>query len=212
MTTRSNLFVTSHADGSIILWDKDKEDWTGFVPQPYPPPKSAASPVTGQKENEWPLAGAGAAVTGATKLADGQEDMVVSKLPPTDRKGQSTAKFNPVSHWHVSKKPINGARGFSSFDDLRSLTWPLAALAFSPDLALCAAAGEDGCLRIIDAVEEKCVLLLLPANFVHADLLSAQTARLLLELLWSASMRGVESRRALRRGASRVAHKPGGGS
>ncbi|BGP30078.1 hypothetical protein JCM10296v2_001830 [Rhodotorula toruloides] len=135
-TTRSNLFVTSHADGSVILWDKDKEDWSGFVPQPYPPLKSTSSPATGQKENEWPLAGAGAATMGARKIADGQEDMVVSKLPPTDRKGQSTAKFNPVSHWRVSKKPIN-------------------ALAFSPDLALCAAAGEDGCLRIIDAVEEK---------------------------------------------------------
>lgn len=95
---------------------------------------------------------------GAGKIADGQEDMVVSKLPPTDRKGQSTARFNPVSHWRVSKKPINGACRLGGFFSLaRFLTCAYVALAFSPDLALCAAAGEDGCLRIIDAVEEKCV-------------------------------------------------------
>ncbi|GAA6058230.1 hypothetical protein JCM3770_007423 [Rhodotorula araucariae] len=137
---RSNLFVTSHADGSIVLWDKDKEDWNGFVAQPFPAPSSAAAtPALGaglQKENEWPLAGAGAATTALGKCAAGQEDMVVSRPPATDRKGQSTAKHNPVSHWRLSKKAIT-------------------AFAFSPDLTLCAAVGEDGCLRIIDAVEEK---------------------------------------------------------
>ncbi|BGP37991.1 hypothetical protein JCM10449v2_001918 [Rhodotorula kratochvilovae] len=137
---RSNLFVTSHADGSIVLWDKDKEDWNGFVALPFPAPSSAtATPnlsAAGYHENEWPLAGTGAATTALGKSAAGQEDMVVSRPPATDRKGQNTAKHNPVAHWRLSKKAIT-------------------AFAFSPDLTLCAAVGEDGCLRIIDAVEEK---------------------------------------------------------
>ncbi|GJN88567.1 hypothetical protein Rhopal_001533-T1 [Rhodotorula paludigena] len=138
---RSNLFVTSHADGSIVLWDKDKEDWNGFVTQPFPSVASAYTPGLDSasspgKENEWPLAGAGAANMGSFKVAAGQEDMVVSKPPATDRKGQTATKNNPVAHWRLSRKAIT-------------------AFAFSPDLTLCAAVGEDGCLRIIDVLEEQ---------------------------------------------------------
>ncbi|GAA5851327.1 hypothetical protein JCM9279_001106 [Rhodotorula babjevae] len=144
---RSNLFVTSHADGSIVLWDKDKEDWNGFVALPFPAPPGSAvnSPTLGggvgafSRDGEWALGGgmgAGAAAGRPAKTAAGQEDMVVSRPPATDRKGQSTAKHNPVAHWRLSSKAIT-------------------AFAFSPDLTLCAAVGDDGCLRIIDAVEEK---------------------------------------------------------
>ncbi|TNY20229.1 WD40-repeat-containing domain protein [Rhodotorula diobovata] len=142
---RSNLFVTSHADGSIVLWDKDKEDWNGFLAQPFPAPASVANtPGLGgggfARGSEWSSSSEGGATRGeggGGKVAAGQEDMVVSRPPTTaDRKGQSTAKFNPVAHWRLSKKAIT-------------------AFAFSPDLTLCAAVGDDGCLRIIDAVEEK---------------------------------------------------------
>lgn len=114
---RSNLFVTSHADGSIVLWDKDKEDWNGFVTQPFPSVASAYTPGLDSasspgKENEWPLAGAGAANRGSFKVAAGQEDMVVSKPPATDRKGQTATKNNPVAHWRLSRKAITGAARF----------------------------------------------------------------------------------------------------
>ncbi|GAA5830344.1 hypothetical protein JCM11251_001316 [Rhodosporidiobolus azoricus] len=125
--TRSNLFLTSHADGTMLIWDKDREDWNGFVPTSAPYGESNG------KENEWSLGGA---TMGAGKVQEGNEDMVVSRPAATDKKGQSTSKFNPVSHWKLSRKAIT-------------------AFAFSPDLQLCAAVGEDGCLRIIDAVEEK---------------------------------------------------------
>ncbi|GAA6027087.1 hypothetical protein JCM8097_006100 [Rhodosporidiobolus ruineniae] len=128
---RSNLFVTSHADGTMLIWDKDREDWNGFVPNP---PASVSLPSRG-KENEWSFAGAGATM-GDRKVGAGSGEMVVSKPAAVDKKGQSTTKFNPVAHWRLSKKSIT-------------------AFAFSPDLQLCAAVGEDGCLRIIDAVEEK---------------------------------------------------------
>ncbi|GAA5885477.1 hypothetical protein JCM6882_009635 [Rhodosporidiobolus microsporus] len=127
---RSNLFLTSHADGTMLIWDKDREDWNGFVPTSVPHGLNGAA---AGKENEWSLGGA---TMGAGKVAEGSEDMVVSRPAATDKKGQSTSKFNPVSHWKLSRKAIT-------------------AFAFSPDLQLCAAVGEDGCLRIIDAVEEK---------------------------------------------------------
>ncbi|GAA6008987.1 hypothetical protein JCM10207_004056 [Rhodosporidiobolus poonsookiae] len=126
---RSNLFLTSHADGTMLVWDKDREDTNTFVPSPV----SRAPPSSG-KENEW---FPGGAPMGSGKAAQGQEDMVVTRpAVVTDKKGQSSARFNPVSHWRLSRKAIT-------------------AFAFSPDLQLCAAVGEDGCLRIIDAVEEK---------------------------------------------------------
>ncbi|GAA5874953.1 hypothetical protein JCM3774_000458 [Rhodotorula dairenensis] len=138
---RSNLFVTSHADGSVVLWDKDKEDWNGFVTQPFPPLASPATPGLGNyggggRDHDWSHAANGRAGASWTQRLEAHEGMVVSKPPATDRKGQSMSKYNPVSHWRLSDKPITS-------------------LAFSPDLTLCAAAGEDGRLRIIDAVEEQ---------------------------------------------------------
>ncbi|GAA5848601.1 hypothetical protein JCM8547_004569 [Rhodosporidiobolus lusitaniae] len=127
LETRSNLFLTSHADGTLLIWDKDREDWNGFVPSGVP------RSVPNGNENGWSLGGA---TMGSGKVVEGSEDMIVSRPAATDKKGQSTSKFNPVSHWKLSKKAIT-------------------AFAFSPDLQLCAAVGEDGCLRIIDAVEEK---------------------------------------------------------
>ncbi|TKA52912.1 hypothetical protein B0A53_04215 [Rhodotorula sp. CCFEE 5036] len=141
--SRSNLFVTSHADGSVVLWDKDKEDWNGFVTQPFPPPVVAPSsphPTHGidtyGRGHDWSHTANGHSSTSWTQKLEAHEGMVVSKPPATDRKGQSMNKYNPVSHWRLSTNPIT-------------------ALAFSPDLTLCAAAGEDGRLRIIDAVEEQ---------------------------------------------------------
>ncbi|GAA6062354.1 hypothetical protein JCM10212_005696 [Sporobolomyces blumeae] len=122
----SNLFVTSHADGTVLIWDREREDWNGFVARPQAPSSS--------DNGSWNDARVAHGEEG--KAAVGREGLVVSKCPALDKKGQSTAKFNPVSHWKVSKQAIN-------------------AVAVSPDLQLCATVGEDGCLRIIDFVEEK---------------------------------------------------------
>ncbi|GAA6012447.1 hypothetical protein JCM11491_004335 [Sporobolomyces phaffii] len=128
---RSNLFLTSHADGTVLIWDKDREDWNGFVPRD---PSVARTPLT-HKENEWndPRIAHGE----EKKALIGREELVVSKPPTLDKKGLPlAAKFNPVSHWKVSARPIN-------------------AFAVSPDQQFCATVGEDGCLRIIDLIEEK---------------------------------------------------------
>ncbi|GAA5905018.1 WD40 repeat domain-containing protein [Sporobolomyces salmoneus] len=134
---RSNLFLTSHADGTVLIWDKDREDWNGFVPKdPTVAPRNGNGSVASGKENEWrsdPRVAHGE----EGKAVLGKEELVVSKPPATDKKGQTCAgKFNPVSHWKVSKQGIN-------------------AFAVSPDQQFCATVGEDGCLRIIDLAEEK---------------------------------------------------------
>ncbi|SCV69072.1 BQ2448_2092 [Microbotryum intermedium] len=134
----SNLFLTSHADGTLLVWDKDREDWSGFVPTPVPTGLNLRSVhgvgAASGKENDWDGAQIKHAPSDAGDLA-GLGDIIVSRPAPFDKKGQAT-KLNPVSHWRVSRKAIN-------------------AFAFSPDLQLCATVGNDGCLRIINAAEEK---------------------------------------------------------
>ncbi|KDE08072.1 hypothetical protein MVLG_01772 [Microbotryum lychnidis-dioicae p1A1 Lamole] len=134
----SNLFLTSHADGTLLVWDKDREDWSGFVPTPVPTGLNLRSVhgvgAASGKENDWDGTQIKHAPSDAGDLA-GLGDIIVSRPAPFDKKGQAT-KFNPVSHWRVSRKAINS-------------------FAFSPDLQLCATVGNDGCLRIINAAEEK---------------------------------------------------------
>jgi hypothetical protein len=38
----------------------------------------------------------------------GTGDIIVSRPAAVDKKGVGTTKFNPVSHWRVSKKAITG--------------------------------------------------------------------------------------------------------
>ncbi|SCZ97719.1 BZ3500_MvSof-1268-A1-R1_Chr4-3g07404 [Microbotryum saponariae] len=134
----SNLFLTSHADGTLLVWDKDREDWSGFVPTPVPTGLNLRSVhgvgAASGKEDDWDGTQIKHAPSDAGDLA-GLGDIIVSRPAPFDKKGQAT-KFNPVSHWRVSRKAINS-------------------FAFSPDLQLCATVGNDGCLRIINAAEEK---------------------------------------------------------
>ncbi|GAA6016498.1 hypothetical protein JCM8202_006061 [Rhodotorula sphaerocarpa] len=133
---RSNLFASTHADGSVVLWDKDKDDWNGFVAQPFPSGPPPMSPSIGSFGRDTSTSRNGSTAGSGRQRLPAHEGMVVSKVPATDRKGQSMAKYNPVSHWRLSYKSIT-------------------AVAFSPDQSMCAAVGEDGCLRIIDVVEEQ---------------------------------------------------------
>jgi hypothetical protein len=86
-----------------LIWDKDREDWNGFVPKDA----SFARNVSRGKENEWldPRIAHGE----EGKAVVGREELIVSKPPALDKKGQPlAAKFNPVSHWKVSSRAING--------------------------------------------------------------------------------------------------------
>ena len=99
MPQSPNLFLASHADGTIVVYDKDREDG-GFTPQP------PAAPVTeGQEstsEGQWnPL------------------ESIFVTMPPwhpihaasnANGKGEKETKTakNPVSHWKVSNRSIVG--------------------------------------------------------------------------------------------------------
>jgi catabolite repression protein CreC len=91
------LFLVAHADGTILVYDKEREDFTSFTP---------SEPV-GEDGGEWdpnlsiyitmppwhPAAG-----TNATGVADEKE-----------RKEREKEKAkNPVSHWRVAKRSIVG--------------------------------------------------------------------------------------------------------
>lgn len=138
-----NLFLVSHADGTIVVYDKDRDDgvFTAQCPTaspvsplrppsnpPVSPPSEPSSPA-----GEWnPL------------------DSIFVTIPPwhpVNAAGASggggkgdrdkTTK-NPVSHWKVSKRSVVD-------------------FVFSPDVKYVAAISEDGCLRVIDALAEQLV-------------------------------------------------------
>jgi catabolite repression protein CreC len=115
----SNLFLTSHADGTMLVWDKDREDWSGFTPTSVPTGINLHNPSLGGagKENDWasstnessyPGSDSKHAPMSTASLPAGMSDLMVSRPPNVDKKGGATTKFNPVSHWRVSKKAITG--------------------------------------------------------------------------------------------------------
>ncbi|KAL1920333.1 uncharacterized protein VTP21DRAFT_1479 [Calcarisporiella thermophila] len=94
MPGSENLFMAAHQDGSIVIYDKDRDD-QAFTPSP--PSSPDCFHVTRPAKN---------------------------------------SKYNPVSHWFVSTKPIT-------------------AFAFSPDCQHVAVVGVDGCLRVIEFLSER---------------------------------------------------------
>lgn len=93
----------------MLVWDKDREDWSGFTPTPVP------NAVTMRQPNglvDSTSSNGGDFAEQATQLNSfqpgGGSDIIVSRPAPVDKKGQGTTKFNPVSHWRVSKKAITG--------------------------------------------------------------------------------------------------------
>jgi len=131
-----NLFLVSHADGTIVVYDKEREDGA-FVPQepgvsmPSSSPYDGAS--SGPSQTEWdPL------------------DSIFVTMPPWhpvtagggisggSRSDKDKTAKNPVSHWKVSRRSIVD-------------------FVFSPDAKFVAAISEDGCLRVIDTIAEQLV-------------------------------------------------------
>ncbi|EJF66173.1 WD40 repeat-like protein [Dichomitus squalens LYAD-421 SS1] len=131
-----NLFLVSHADGTIIVYDKEREDGS-FTPQEPGTSPPSVSPLdhtsSTDSQGEWnPLDSIFVTMPPWHPVTIGGPGSVGAK--PDKEK---TAK-NPVSHWRVSR------RGIVDF-------------VFSPDAKYLAAISEDGCLRVIDTVAEQLV-------------------------------------------------------
>ncbi|KAH7923482.1 WD40 repeat-like protein [Leucogyrophana mollusca] len=134
------VFLVSHADGTIIVYDKERDDGV-FTPQvpstsapsPSPCPSDPPTAPTSTPTVDWdPLVNLFVTVppwhpAPASGAAPG------GNKPDKDR----TAK-NPLSHWRVSRRSVVD-------------------FVFSPDIKYVAAISEDGCLRVIDPHAEQLV-------------------------------------------------------
>ncbi|KAG8934580.1 hypothetical protein FRC02_009660 [Tulasnella sp. 418] len=197
----SNLFLVSHANGTIIVYDRDRDD-SLFQPNPVPVSSSSSSnngmsnsiltsssgpsgKHTAEDSNGivQPHSAEATSMTAAesssstsnssssqpsfhaqgVKTVNGQEpwdplENIFVTRPGVwlndssnpmefasekerlekEKENSIAATKNPVSHWRISKKSV--------FD-----------FAFSPDVRYVAVVGEDGVLRVIDALSEKLV-------------------------------------------------------
>ncbi|KAH8919250.1 WD40 repeat-like protein [Atractiella rhizophila] len=126
-----NHFLSTHMDGTLLIWDKDRDDTTTFSPSSTSPTAISLSPK--------PTAIHSAVQVGGTSDEEGVREPIVTRMgaQAADKKQILLAmKCNPLSHWKISKKPILNA-------------------AFAPDRHRLATVGEDGCLRIFDIATEK---------------------------------------------------------
>ncbi|KAL5532770.1 hypothetical protein ACEPAF_4544 [Sanghuangporus sanghuang] len=143
-----SVFVVSHADGTIIVYDKEREDGSFTAQPPFKRPSSAL-PASQSESSSSSIPSDGDASSSREEW-DPLESVFVTvpKWHPVTshsalnmNRGKSdkerTAK-NPVSHWRVSKRAVID-------------------IAYSSDARLVAACSEDGCLRIIDALQESLV-------------------------------------------------------
>lgn len=87
----TNHFVTSHNDGTVVFWDPDRDDWSGFV------------------ANEWAEGNASFVVT-KPMLSVGDRKGSSAGLNAAGGVvgGGNNTKLNPISHWKLSKKAITG--------------------------------------------------------------------------------------------------------
>ena len=102
-----NLFLASHMDGSLVVYDKEKDDSAFFAEE------------MGHDAEVFPS-------------GDGES----SALDITKSINSTNQKSNPVACWKISRNMI------SQF-------------AFSPDSRHLAIVSEDGCLRVIDYLQER---------------------------------------------------------
>lgn len=140
----STLFLVSHADGTIVVYDKEKDDGT-FIPSipdasasttlSVPGPSTPGMPVQIQPPSQ-PHGGTEWDPTSTIHVTTPPWHPE-SSTAPKERTDKGTAK-NPVSHWRISRRSIMD-------------------FVFSPDVKYVAAISEDGCLRVIDALAEQLV-------------------------------------------------------
>ncbi|KAK3678595.1 hypothetical protein LTR78_001893 [Recurvomyces mirabilis] len=106
LPNKENLFLAAHMDGTLVVYDKEKED-AEFVPED-------ASPGDNGSENGHPK----------------------NKFQVKKSVQSKNQKTNPVAAYSVSNMKINQT-------------------AFSPDGSLLAIVCDDGCLTILDYINER---------------------------------------------------------
>jgi catabolite repression protein CreC len=156
-----NLFLVSHADGTIIVYDKDREDGV-FTPQPPtsslgPPPRQSSNDPIPPSPEPSPPAGEWNPLDSIFVTIPPWHPVNATAAPAGGGKGdRDKATKNPVSHWKVSKRSVVGMY------PIDGLGWEWALISidfvFSPDVKYVAAISEDGCLRVIDALAEQYAL------------------------------------------------------
>ncbi|KAI8867143.1 WD40 repeat-like protein [Ramicandelaber brevisporus] len=117
-----SLFLASHQDGSVMLFDKNRDDSPNFQPAIQPPSTDNSSPALLSNVNT------------NVSSSSSNKRIVPDVLPMTITRS-TRSKYNPVSHWQVSRKPIT-------------------AFEFSPDHRYIAMVSLDGILRVIDYENE----------------------------------------------------------
>ncbi|ORX57455.1 WD40 repeat-like protein [Hesseltinella vesiculosa] len=138
-----NLVMAAFQDGTVILFDKDKEDGPFHAADSLPTSPSAHDPPElnspwafhqqkfGSPPSSSPSTHDKPTRSSLTKAKASKQMFRVSR--PASK---NTAKHNPVSHWKLSNQSIT-------------------AFAFSPDCQHVAVVGLDGYLRVINYLQEK---------------------------------------------------------
>jgi catabolite repression protein CreC len=112
-TDKPNLFLVSHADGTIIVYDKDREDGV-FAPQP--PTVSLSSPPRQPSNDPTPPSAEVNSPAGKWNPLDNilvtlppWHPVNATTVPAGGEKGdRNKVTKSPVSHWKVSKRGVVG--------------------------------------------------------------------------------------------------------
>lgn len=133
MPGSASLFLVSHADGTIVVYEKDREDGP-FTPRPptgSSPPLSHPQPhLPNSLSSSTSGGGGGGAPSHGDHFEapwDPMDDMFVTPNHAGGAVGpneKGPPKKNPVSHWRVSKKSIIGIRDVNSLQRRTDLTPP----------------------------------------------------------------------------------------
>ena len=124
-----NLFLASHSDGTLIVYDKERDDAT-FTPE-TPTPNGAAAAAPNNPDNIPYLP--------STTTNPETTPNTTTTTPPlhiNKSVNSKNQKSNPVASWKLSNHSIT-------------------AFAFSPDARHLAVVSEDGSLRIINYLAEQ---------------------------------------------------------
>lgn len=139
VTRRDGYFVSSHVDGTVICWDKEREDWNGYVVEPWPKNdhilKSTPHPSSPVTSRDKTSSNCNMKTPHRVPVDSRGSDIIISATNH-GLSFEKRSRLNPVFHWRVSKKAVTD-------------------VAFSPDSKFCAVVSEDGCLRIIDSHTER---------------------------------------------------------
>lgn len=149
--TSSTLFLVSHADGTIIVYDKERDDGVFSVMVPIIQTSALlhSNPHTSQNQSQS-AGGWDPLTTMYVTVPPWHPEANVSGGMRVDR---GVAK-NPVSHWRLSKRAVVGTYlCYLCICDHLELF--ILDFVFSPDVKHVAAISEDGCLRVIDAFAEQ---------------------------------------------------------